>query len=314
MRSEKRGTRSEKGEVYLSFAVSRCAPLASLFSLLAPLSAVAAPPDFSPTPATQWYAYSEVLLPPPSGPGPVLQDPEHPLITNDDFRATGKQPTYPMGDPRSPILKPWAADVLRKVNADTLAGKPIITQHAQCLPGGVTQFLVQPSTRPMYIVQGRDEVVMINESFAEVRHIYLSGGHRPDPGRSWWGDSIGHYEGDTLVVDTIGFNDKTHIDRFHTPHTAQLHTVERFHLIGGGKEMQIDLHVEDPGAFTTPWNAVMRYRKYELVATNAAKSGAKIAVLATPDEGPLIEAVCDGRNALQFVPGATLAEAKLPDF
>ncbi|MDE2476613.1 MAG: hypothetical protein KGO48_16285, partial [Alphaproteobacteria bacterium] len=164
------------------------------------------------------------------------------------------------------------------------------------------------------IVQGRNEVVMINESFAEVRHIYLAGGHHSDPRRSWWGDSIGHYEFGTLVVDTIGFNAKTHIDRFHTPHTAQLHTVERFHLIGGGKEMQVDLHVEDPGAFTTPWNAVMRYRKYELVATNAAKTGAKIAVLATPDEGPLIEAVCDSRNALQFVPGASLDEAKTPDF
>ena len=277
-------------------------------------AAVAAPPDFSPTPDTQWYAYSEVLLPPPSGPGPVLQDPEHPLITNDDFRATGKQPTYPMGDPRSPILKPWAADVLRRVNSETLAGKPIITQHAQCLPGGVTQFLVQPSTRPMYIVQGRGEVVMINESFSEVRHIYLRDKHSTGRGRSWWGDSIGHYEGDTLVVDTIGFNDKTHIDRFHTPHTAQLHTVERFHLIDGGKEMQVDLHVEDAGAFTTPWNAVMRYRKYELVATNAQKTGAMIAVLATPDEGPLIEAVCDSRNALQFVPDASLDEAKTPDF
>ena len=306
MSSEKRVTRSERRAVHLSF-------LASLFSLLI-FPAIAAQPDFAPQPDTQWYAYSEVLLPPPSGPGPVMQDPRHPLITNDDFRATGKQPTYPMGNPQSPILKPWAADVLRKVNAETLAGKPIITQHAQCLPGGVTQFLVQPYTRPMYIVQGRGEVLMINESFAEVRHIYLTDRHNPDPGRSWWGDSIGHYEGDTLVVDTIGFNNKTDIDRFHTPHTAQLHTVERFHLIDGGKVMQVDLHVEDPGAFTTPWNAVMRYRKYELVATNAQKSGTRIAVLATPDEGPLIEAVCDSRNALQFVPGATLAEAKTPDF
>lgn len=293
-------------------APSRCFAAFAIAALSR--AALAAPPDFSPTPATQWYAYSEVLLPPPSGPGPVMQDPEHPLITNDDFRATGKQPTYPMGDPRSPILQPWAAEALRHVNADTLAGKPIITQHAQCLPGGVTQFLVQPSTRPMYIVQGRDEVVMINESFAEVRHIYLSDRHSPDPGRSWWGDSIGHYEGDTLVVDTVGFNNKTHIDRFHTPHTAQLHTVERFHLIDGGKELQIDLHVEDPGAFTTPWNAVMRYRKYELVATNAKSAGKQIAVLATPDEGPLIEAVCDSRNALQFVPGASIVEAKTPDF
>jgi hypothetical protein len=277
-------------------------------------TALAATPNFAPTPATQWYAYAEVLLPPPSGPGPVQQDPDHPLITNEDFRATGKQPTFPIGNPRARILQPWAADVLRKVNAATLAGKTPITQHTECRPGGVTQFLVQPYTRPMYIVQGKDEVVMIAESFAEIRHIYLSEKHRPQPGRSWNGDSIGHYEGDTLVVDTIGFNDRTYIDRFHTPHTTQLHTIERWNLADGGKEMQVDLHVEDPGAFTTPWNAVMRYRQYELVATNAKRAGKEIAVLATPDEGPLIEAVCDGRNALQFVPGAALAEAKTPDF
>ncbi len=287
---------------------------ATLFVSLLSTTVLASPPDFSPTPDTSWYAYSEVLLPPPGGPGPVQQDPAHPLITNDDFRATGKQPTYPMGDANSPILKPWAADVLRKVNAATLAGTPIITQHAQCLPGGVTQFLVQPFTRPMYIVQGRNEVVFIAESFAEIRHVYLGGSHRPGLKPSWYGDSIGHYEGDTLVVDTIGFNDKTHIDRFHTPHTTQLHTVERFRLVDGGREMQVDLHVEDPGAFTTPWNATMRYRQYELVAQNAKAAGRQISVLATPDEGPLIEAVCDGRNALQFVPGATLDEAKKADF
>jgi hypothetical protein len=277
-------------------------------------ASVAAPPNFAPTDSTAWYAYAEVLLPPPSGPGPVAQDPKYPLITNDDFRATGKQPTYPMGDVRSPILKPWAADVIRRVNADTLSGKPPITQHAECRPVGVAQFLVQPYTRPMYIVQGKDEVLLVNESFAEIRHIHLSDKHSPDAGRGWYGDSIGHYEGDTLVVDTIGFNDKTYIDRFNTPHTAQLHTVERIRLVDAGKELQVDLHVEDPGAFTTPWNAMMRYRQYELVATNAKAAGKQIAVLATPEEGPLIEAVCDGRNALQFVPGASVIEAKTPDF
>jgi len=78
--------------------------------------------------------------------------------------------------------------------------------------------------------------------------------------------------------------------------------------------MQVDLHVEDPGAFTTPWDAVMRYRQFELVATNAKAAGKQIAVLATPEDGPLIEAVCDGRNALQFVTGASIIEAKTADF
>jgi hypothetical protein len=56
---------------------------------------------------------------------------------------------------------------------------------------------------------------------------------------------------DTLVIDTVGFNDKTYVDGFKTPHTTQLHTIERFHLVDGGSELQLDVHVEDPGAFTT---------------------------------------------------------------
>jgi hypothetical protein len=278
-------------------------------------AAAAAPPDFAPTSSSGWFSYSRAFLPPPSGPGPVMQDPKYPLVTNDDFRATGRQPTYPIGDPTNPILQPWAAESLRKVNAQTLSGKPIISQHAECRPIGVTYFILEPMTRPMFFVQGKNEVVMILESFSDVRHIYLSDKHRADLKPSWYGDSIGHYEGDTLVVDTVGFNDKTYIDGFHTPHTTKLHTVERFHLVDGGKELEVNVHVEDPGAFTTPWNAMQRYRQYELVARNAKATGVQLAALATPEEGPLNEAVCpDSPNSLMFIPGASIPQARTPDF
>jgi len=282
---------------------------------LSATAAIAAPPNFATTASTGWFAYSRTFLPPPSGPGPVMQDPKYPLVTNDDFRATGRQPTYPIGDPTNPILQPWAADAIRKINAETLSGKPIISQHAECRPIGVTYFLLEPMTRPMFIIQGKNEVVMILESFGDVRHIHLADKHTANLKPSWYGDSIGHYEGDTLVVDTIGFNDKTHIDGFHTPHTTQLHTVERFHLVDGGRELQVDLHVEDPGAFTTPWNAVQRYRQYELVARNAKAAGVQLAALATPEDGPLSEAVCaDSPISLQFIRGASIPTAKTPDF
>ena len=284
-------------------------------ALGAATAAAAAPPNFAPTANSGWYAYSRAFMPPPSGPGPVMQDPKYPLVTNDDFRATGRQPTYPMGDPTNPILQPWAAESLRKVNSQTLAGKPIVSQHAECRPVGVTYFDLEPMTRPMFILQSKNEVTIILESFSDIRHIYLSDKHRPDLKPSWYGDSIGHYEGDTLVVDTVGFNDKTYIDGFHTPHTAQLHTVERFHVVDGGKELQVDFHVEDPGAFTTPWNAVQRYRQYELVARNAKAAGVQLAALASPDEGPLSEAVCaDSPISLQFIPGASIPKALTPDF
>jgi len=80
-------------------------------------------------------------------------------------------------------------------------------------------------------------------------------------GPSWFRESIGHYEGDTLVVDTIGMNDKTYVDNFRTPHSDKLHTVERFRIAPDGKSMDVNLHVEDPGAFTMPWDSVQHYTR-----------------------------------------------------
>lgn len=285
---------------------------AFIASALIATSAVAAP-VFSPSASTGWYAYARVFIPPASGPGPVMQDPAHPLISNDEFRASGKQPTFPMGDPTSPILQPWAADALRKVNARILAGKPAYSLHATCRPTGVPMFLLLPMTIPMYIVQGQREVLLILEDFADVRHIYLTDHHRAGVKPSWYGDSIGRYEGDTLVVDTIGLNDKTYIDEFMTPHTGKLHVVERYHLTNGGKILEVNIHIEDPGAFTAPWNAIQRFRQYEEVTTK--KSVASLALLATPDDGPLIEAICaENPNSLMGLSDLAVPQTTVPDF
>src|SRR6516162_6632182 len=183
-----------------------------LFGVLCALGfapgALAAPPVFSSVPSDGWFAYTRQWIAPKAGPGPVRQDPAHPLVSNDEFRATGKQPTFPMGDPNSPILQPWAREAMTKRNATLLAGTPVFSMHASCWPIGPLSFLLTPMTLPMYIVQGPKEVVLILESFNDVRRIYLSDRHSPDMKPSWYGDSIGHYEGDTLVVDTVGFNGK----------------------------------------------------------------------------------------------------------
>ena len=110
------------------------------------------------------------------------------------------------------------------------------------------------------------------------RHVYLTDKHSPNLTPSWFGESIGHYEnGDTLVVDTIGLNTRTFVDSYRTPHTAQLHVVERFRIVDGGKALEVTAHVEDPGAFTMPWTALQRYRRAE--------------------QGPLREQVCAENNA-----------------
>ena len=94
--------------------------------------------------------------------------------------------------------------------------------------------------------------------------IYLDVPHSANVKPSWYGESVGRYEGDTLVVDTIGVTTKAFIDNFRTPHSDRLHVVERFRTIEGGKTLQVKLHVEDPGAFTTPWSAMQIYRRVEI--------------------------------------------------
>jgi len=80
---------------------------------------------------------------------------------------------------------------------------------------------------------------------------------------SWYGESVGRYEGDTLVVDTIGMNDKAYLDGFRTPHTEKLHVMERYKLINDGKTIQVIFTVEDPGTFYEPWTAINNLRRVQ---------------------------------------------------
>lgn len=276
------------------------------------VSAQAAPPDFNSY--TGWYAYNRLFIAPAKGPGPVVQDPAHPYVSNDEFRVTGRQPTQRIADLDNPILQPWARDVLRKNNAIALSGKRVPSLTASCWPKGPTYFLLSPMTQPMYVLQGPKEVVMILTSFNDVRHIHLTDKHSADLKPSWYGESIGHYEGDTLVVDTIGIDDRIPLDGFGTPHTKQLHIVERFHLIEKGAVLEARVHVEDPGTFTTPWDATELYRKYEAAVRQIPVD--RLAQLASGEEGPLIERTC-AENPNSFFPGETtlaIPQAAKPDF
>jgi hypothetical protein len=113
---------------------------------------------------------------------------------------------------------------------------------------------------------------------------------------SWYGESVGHYEdGDTLVVDTIGISTKSFVDNYRTPHTGRLHVVERFRLIDGCKMLEDFITVDDPGAFTTPWSAVQRFRRQ--------------------NPRVMVEDVCAENNYNYFnYDVAPLPEAAKPDF
>jgi hypothetical protein len=269
-------------------------------------------PNFAPNSGVGWYAYNRLFIPPASGAGPVQQDRSRPYVSNDEYRVTGRQPTERVADLDNPILQPWAREVIRKRNEEVLSGKLVVSPSGSCWPKGPTAFLLSPMTQPMFIVQGPREVALILTSFNDVRRIYLADKHSGKT--SWYGDSIGRYEGDSLIVDTVGVDERTWIDGFGTPHTKQLHIIERFHLIEDGKVLEVNLHVEDPGAFTMPWDASQRFRQFEAAVAKLPLN--RLPVLASAPEGPLTELSC-AENPRSFFPGVKalpVPQATAPDF
>ena len=235
-------------------------------------------PDFNPDGGTGWSIdrpAADDFLPPDSGPGPVLADPKHPYVPNGQG-----QPTYRVADLTNPILQPWVVAQMEKTNDDVLAGKVPFIARERCWPPGVPGLDIYNRGQPVHFIQTPKEVLIINELYASTRHVYMDVPHSDNPKPSWYGESIGHYEGDELVVDTIALNDRTFVDNYRTPHTTQLHVTERFKMINGGKTLQVLVHVEDPGAFNMAWNAKQTWVRVH--------------------PGPMIEDICEPNNDFYF--------------
>jgi hypothetical protein len=216
--------------------------------------------------------------PPASGPGPVLNKSRR----RDGVANFGQL----VGDYSNPILKPHAAEIVKKHGEISLAGKGYPTPSNQCWPGGVPyvfwDFLMEMFQTP-------DQITMIYRHGNEVRRVRMNASHPSAVTPSWYGDSVGHYEGDTLVIDTVGIKigPFAMVDMYGTPFTEKLHVVERYRLLdyaeakdaiarnlkenfraaGGavfdlnhrGKYLQLHFTVEDEGVFTTPWTSTITY-------------------------------------------------------
>jgi hypothetical protein len=249
-----------------------------------PAMAASAPPDFSPTIQTAWIGIGiGAFLPVPGSPGPVVQDPAYPYVSQDEASASGKQPTQRVGDISNPNLKQWAKDTMKEENGKVLDGKFAFTARTSCQPGGVPGFDVLVSGA-LFIVQSPREVTMIFDGNAETRHILLDVPHSANPKSSWYGDSVGHYEGDTLVVDTVGLNDKTFLDNWRTPHTDKLHVTERWRLIENGTKLEILITIEDPGTFNQPFKVLRQYRRVNrnLVEDSCSENNRDSYITGTP--------------------------------
>ena len=185
---------------------------------------------------------------------------------------------------------------MKKANDEVIAGKVPFRARERCWPVGVPGFDAYSPAEPFYFLQRASEIVVINPGGPEIRHIYMDVPHSKDVKPSWYGESIGHYEGgDTLVIDTIGLNDKFFLDNYRTPHTTRLHVIERWKLAPDAKSIDISVYVEDPGAFTTPFRAMQRWLRRE--------------------NAPLPPIPCNENNDDHFSQGLVpLAQATTPDF
>ncbi len=239
-------------------------------------------PDFSgPGFSGMWvHPYFPGIEPPPSGPGPVY---------NRSRRANGAGNNQQfVGDYTNPILKPEAAAMVKKRGDIALSGVTSPTPSNRCWPSGVPYIFFQPG---MEMLQLPREIVFLYLRNHEFRHVRLNAPHPARVAPSWYGDSVGHYEGDTLVIDTVGVKaDRPFamVDMYGTPFSSALHVVERYRMVDydeaqaavarnlkenarvpdtasdltyRGKRLQVIFTVEDEGAFTMPWSGGITYER-----------------------------------------------------
>ncbi len=207
------------------------------------------PPDFS----GYWEHAIAHYLPPDNGPGPVVNMPGLTFAAMNVW----------VGDYRNPILQPAASEAVRLRAVEELErGEPLLGQLQLCMALGVPYALLL--REPVQFLQEPGMVTILYQHDNQSRRIYLDDGHSSEPKPTPYGHSVGHYEGDTLVVDTVAMSNTGPIDFYGTPHTAALHVVERYRLSQDGKVLEVRFTVNDPGTFTSEWNAVQRYYRIPL--------------------------------------------------
>jgi hypothetical protein len=234
-------------------------------------------PDFSGV----WHRWLRPGFgPPASGPGPVTNRARVNGVSNYNQL---------VGDYTNPILNSEAAKVVREHGDLSRSGVGYPTPSNQCWPEGVPYIFWQYG---MQMLQQTDKVTILYLQDHQFRQVRLNQSHPANVTPTWYGDSVGHYEGDTLVIDTVGIKTGpfSMIDMYGTPYSKALHVVERYRLLDyeaardalerdakinqryppninpidfdpnyRGKFLQLEFTVEDEGVFATPWSAIITY-------------------------------------------------------
>ena len=212
-------------------------------------------------------------------------------------------------------VKPWVVELLERDELVTAAGRSVVTPHSACYPEGIPYAY---GGAQIQILQTPDEIVMIFGDQGQWRTIYMNVPHSDSVEPSWWGESVGHFEGDTLVIDTIGigaFPQAGSMGRYGTPHSDKLHVVERWRFLREGETstappmrndsvdadavaadarvMRLEFTVEDHMAYHKPWSVLIDYQAL--------------------NQGRVREYICE-ENTRSPDLAALLPRARVPDF
>jgi len=232
--------------------------------------------------------FSGVWTHPATGFGPALKGPGP--IRNLSRTARGTSDNSKLvGDYMNPILKPEAAEIIRRRGLVSISGKIFADPDVLCLQQPVPYIFWNFD---IAFLQQKDKVTLIYQHDNDFRQVYLNEGHPANLKPSAHGHSVGHYEGDTLVIDTVGVavGPYTTIDRLGTPYSDSLHVVERYRMLPyeeakaamelaekeiqragpaldpnyRGHGVQLEFVVEDHKMFTMPWSATITYLKRQI--------------------------------------------------
>jgi hypothetical protein len=198
-----------------------------------------------------------------------------------------------VGDYTDPLLKPAAAAVLKRLGEISLQNIAFPQPSNQCLP--YPPPYIASNNQEIQLLQEKDRVTILTMFDHQFRHVRLNAQHPAHVTPSYYGDSVGHYDGDTLVVDTVGIKvtPLAMVDIYGTPFSDRLHVIEKFRLVdyatakvfadrgeaengrvagdnGDGVEidlsdhgpgLQLEITVDDPVMFTRPWSGTVTYRR-----------------------------------------------------
>src|SRR5262245_20857668 len=173
----------------------------------------------------------------------------------------GDPPAAALRPPHAPLkpmyLKEWQARVQAARQADA-KGQPLATGYTHCLPDGMPSMMA--AMFPLEILQSRGQITIIEEAFTQVRRIHLDRPQKAvadvEPG--FFGYSVGKWQGDTLVVDTIGIREDVRYQN--TPHSSQMRITERIKLMSP-QVLWDEITIEDPVTLEKPWTVTYAYRK-----------------------------------------------------